>query len=127
MMVELAHSSASVFFILFEKCMLSILEGFFEEKLLIFIWTFCFSLRFFLDIFEDDFFMSVKLLQLDISQLAIVKIFTEDNVKVFSSGMLLCDWFHFIGQTFDPHGSLVVVEHGKVFVALHSGQLFSIL
>ncbi len=127
MMVKLAHSSASVLFVLFEKCVFRILKRFFEEKLLIFIRPFSFGLRFFFDIFEYDFFMSVKLLQLDISQLAIVKVFTEDNVKVFGSGMLLSDRFHFIGQTFDTHGSLVVVKHGKVFVALHSGQLFSIL
>ena len=127
MMVKLAHSSTSVFFVLFKKCVLSILECFFKEKLLIFIRTCGFFLHFFYNIFEDDFFMSVKLLQLNISQLTIVKVLAEDNVKVLGFGMIVSDWFHLIRQIFDAHGSLVVFEHRKVFVALHSGQLFSIL
>jgi hypothetical protein len=127
MMVELAHSSTSVFFVLFEKCVLSIFECFFKEKLLIFIRTFGFCLQFFYNIFEDDFFISIKLLQLNISQLTIVKVLAEDNIKVMGFGMIVSDRFHLIRQIFDTHGSLVVFEHRKVFVALHPGRLFSIL
>jgi hypothetical protein len=50
-MIELAHYTASIFSVFFEKCLLSILEGFLKEEFLVFIWPFGFSLSFFLDLF----------------------------------------------------------------------------
>ena len=111
MMVELAHSSTAVFFVLFEESMFGKLERLLEEELLVFVWAFGFGLSLFLDVFKDDFFMSIELLQLNISELTIVKILTENNVEIIVSGVLFGNGFHLIGQMFNTHGCLVVFEH----------------
>lgn len=122
-MVELAHSSAAVFFVLFEEGMFGKFESLLEKKFLVFIWAFGFGLSFFLDVFKDDFLMSIELLQLNISELTIVKIFAENNVEIIVSAVLFGNGFHLIWEIFNAHGSLVVFEHGKVLVTLHSNQM----
>ena len=67
MMVKLAHSSAAVFFVLFEEGVFGKFESLLEKKFLVLIWAFGFGLSFFLDVFKYDFLMSIELLQLNIS------------------------------------------------------------
>jgi hypothetical protein len=122
-MVKLAHSSAAVFFVFFEECMFRKFESLLEEKFLVLIWAFGFGFSFFLDVFKDDFLMSIELLKLNISELTIVKIFAQNDVEIIVSAVLFGNGFHLIREIFNAHGCLVVFEHGKVLVTLHSKQM----
>lgn len=65
-MVELAHSSAFVFFVFLEESVFCKFEGFFEEELLVLIRSFSFSFAFSSDFLEGDFLDLAELLEFHI-------------------------------------------------------------
>jgi hypothetical protein len=121
-MVELAHSTASIFLIFLEKCMLCKLESFLVEQFLVFIRSFGFKLCFSFDLFQDYFLMLTQLLQLNISELAIIKELIQNDIKILISGVFVSDWFHLVGDLLDSHGSLLVRKLLVLLITFHSSK-----
>jgi len=102
MVVKLTHSSAFVLLVLLEKCMFSVFESFFEEKLLIFIGSFSFGFGFLFHFLENCFFVFAELLQLYIGKFAIIEKLVKNDVKILMSGVFVGNRFHLIGKIFNP-------------------------